>query len=507
MKRRVFSLILIALMLVTVCLTSVGCNGKGDESSNNGATTEGGFFGFEIPEGVDYSGRTVRVLTTSTAQGKSTHQIKPENNPLYSAENASAVMNTAAECTRLVEEQLGITVEEEVVYTWSRYGGDMYKRMQQDAMSGTGDYLFAMPCTIEAGMLSIEGLLYDLNEVPYIDLTREWWSQSFNEAVTIDGKTYFAIGDIGTVNKDATFFVAFNKKMIESNGIVEKYGYSTLYEMVDDMAWTQDVYFEMAKSVYQDLNNNNVCDPGDINGIAGQNGAIYNMLTGAGEKIVDLDEDGYPMLAVNNERAIKIINNAQEYFKDPQSGFIAADDYFDKSQTPVPDVIVPEFKADRLLFFMDAILNLDNIRDMESDFGVLPCPLYDDDQENYVSQIGCWSANCIVVPTYVPEADLELAGIFIEALSAVSNDMLTPVYYEQTLQYQIARDEDSMRMLDIIFSTRTCELAEIYNLDVFRTVTGMITAQQGTFVSALDAVEEKTEVRLAEIVDSYKNNG
>lgn len=508
MKKRVISLLLITLMTATLCLSAVGCDGKNDDGSKDALSTgDEGFFGLELPEDVDYSGKTVRVLTTATAQGIGTHQIQPESNSMYSSENASAVLNTAAECTRLVEEQLGITVEEEVIYTWSRYGGDMYKKMQQDALSGGGDYLIAMPCTIEAGMLSIEGLLYDLNKVPNIDLSREWWCQAFNEAVTVDGKCYFAIGDIGTVNKDATFFVAFNKKMVEANGIAESYGYDSLYAMVDDMAWTQDVMYEMAKSVYQDLNGNNICDAGDVNGLAGQDGAIYNMLTGADEKIVDLDEDGFPMLAVNNERAIKVINDAQEYFKDPQSGFISANDYFGQSQVPVADVIVPEFKADRLLFFMDAILNLDNIRDMESDFGVLPCPMYDDDQDNYVSQIGCWSANCIVVPSYVQESDLELAGLFIEALSAVSHAKLTPVYYEQTLQYQIARDDDSMRMLDIIFATRTCELAEIYNLDVFRTVQDMLKAQQGTFVSALDAVEEKTEARLEEIVESYKNNG
>ena len=106
--------------------------------------------------------------------------------------------------------------------------------------------------------------------------------------------------------------------------------------------------------------------------------------------------------------------------QDPAVGFICADDYFNLSSVPVSEVIVPEFKADRCLFFMNAILNLELIRDMESDFGVIPCPLYDSTQDNYNSNVGAWSCNAICIPTAVDEADLEMAGHIISALSAAS---------------------------------------------------------------------------------------
>ena len=511
MTKRIFSLFL-ALVLATLCFAVTGCESEtdatvslGDDNSDASAevSEEGRFYGLDIPESLDFGGKTVRVLTTGTAARPTTHQIQPNNNDQYSEENTNAVLTACEECTRLVEQELGITVEEEMIYTWSRYGGEMYKRIQTDAMSFNGDYIFAMPCSIEASMLSVDGLLYDLNDVPHIDLSREWWCHEFNEGVTVDGCTYFAISDIGTVSKQATLFVAFNKKMAESNRLAEKYGYSSLYDMVDNKAWTQDVMYEMAKSVYQDVNGNNKCDLGDVNGLAGQDGAVYNFLTAAGEQIISI-EDGFPKLTVYNERAINVITKAQEYLQDPQSGFISANDYFNVSTVPVRDAIVPEFKADRLLFFMDAIMNLDLIRDMESDFGVLPTPLYDEHQEGYSSQIGCWSTNCIVVPTFVTGENLELAGYFIEALSAVSNKKLNPVYYEQTLQYQISRDDDSMRMLDIIFDARTCELAEIFHLEIYDTVCGMLKKPVGTFASEYDAIDEKTNEAIDEIVASYK---
>ncbi len=509
MPKRIFALALSVLLLICVCLPMTGCDDekKPDKENESKTAIDSGFFGLEIPDDVDFGGKTVRVLTTSTSQTASTFQIQPESNSMYSADKASAVIATALECIRSVEEALNIVVEEEVVYTSNRYGGEMYQRIQKDAMSNVGDYVFAMPCAIESSMLSIDGLLYDLNDVPHIDLSREWWCQEFNDSVTINGSTFFAISDIGTVSKDATLFIAFNKKMADSYQLSQKYGYESLYAMVDDRAWTQDRMFEMARTVYQDTNGNNVCDKGDVNGLAGQDGVIYNLLTGAGEKIVGLDGDGYPVINVDRERAITVIGKSQENLKNPQSGFISANDYFSECQWPVKDVIVPEFKADRCLFFMDAILNLDLIRDMESDFGVLPVPLYDKNQEGYKSQIGCWSTNCIVVPTFVTGEDLEIAGYLIESLSAVSNKKLNPVYYEQTLQYQIARDDDSMRMLDIIFSSRTCELAEVYDLEIYDTVCGMLKKSTGTFASELQAVKELTEYALEDIINEYKKQG
>ena len=63
-----------------------------------------------------------------------------------------------------------------------------------------------------------------------------------------------------------------------------------------------------------------------------------------------------------------------------------------------------------------------------------------------------------------------------------------------------------MRMLDIIFNTRTCELAEIYHLGIYDTVCGMLKAKPDTFASAYEAVKDKTQKRLDEIVDAYKGS-
>ena len=503
MKKRYVALILLLIMVVAVFAS---CNVGGSETSNvSENSVDDSFFGLDLPEDLYYGGsKTVKVLTTSTNDDWS-YQIQPSSNPNYSAESVSAIVSAAAERTRIVEEKLGIVIEEQVIYTSNRYGGEMYQRIITDMSMGGSDYLICMPASTEAAMLSTEGVLLDLASLDTLDITNEWWSQSFNQRVAIAGSVYFTIGDMGYVNKNATLFVAFNKNMVEENHLAEDYGYSTLYEMVDDGAWTQDVMFAMSKAVYQDLNQNNKPDVGDILGFAQQDGVIACLLSGAGETIVSPDADGYPALTVKNERVISLISDAQDFLQDPMSGFISANDYYNVSGVPVSDVIVPEFKANRLLFLMEAVLNLPLLRDMENDFGVLPTPKYDAEQEDYYSRIGGWSCDTVCIPAFVDGEDLELAGYVLDALGAASRANLNNVYYEQTLQYQISRDDESMRMLDIIFESRIPDTCEIYRWGkMYDTVIGMYKASKDSFVSAYEAAEAETLAEIEQTVEIFK---
>ena len=489
----------ISFLLLTVLSVSAfaACGNTGNDTSDVSFdnSVDEGFYGYQIPEGVNYDGTVVRVLTLGS------YQIKPEDNPEYSAEKMSAVLTAASECTRRVEQLLNVEVEEEAIVTGSRYGGPFYKRVVNDAISDTADYLFVMPALTEAAMLACDGLLYDMNTL--VDLSNPWWCKEFNDAVTITGKTYFAAGDITTVSVASTMFVVFNKDMERQYGLAKKYGYNTLYEMVDAKAWTQDVMFEMAKTVYVDSNGNNKSDPDDIVGISAQHNVVYWLLRSGGIKVCTLDDEGNPTLNVNNERALSLIYNAQEYCQDPVSGLVIADEYKDVEGAPT----VEAFIDGRGLFFFNALSALDTIRTMKNDFGVLPCPMYDDTQDNYTCNVGAWTSNCVAVPTSVHEEDLPLATHFIEALGAVSHELLTPTYFEQTLQYQISRDDESMRMLELINNNRAPDLSEMYRWGgLMQTIADMRTKPLGTFVSAYDAIDEQTIIEIETTIETFMMN-
>ena len=51
-------------------------------------------------------------------------------------------------------------------------------------------------------------------------------------------------------------------------------------------------------------------------------------------------------------------------------------------------------------------------------------------------------------------SDLERTGIILEALARESSDTVIPAYYDVTLKNKLLRDDDSVKMLDIIFGNR-----------------------------------------------------
>ena len=53
-----------------------------------------------------------------------------------------------------------------------------------------GKYMLILAVLLGALWLLTGGLLYDWNELPYVDLDREYWNQSINENLNLYGKQY-----------------------------------------------------------------------------------------------------------------------------------------------------------------------------------------------------------------------------------------------------------------------------------------------------------------------------
>ncbi len=506
MKKRIISAVLLVSLLLTLC-ACVGAE-AGGESGGTTSAQDGSFFGYEPKNKGGYGGKTVNFMT-HYANESYNMQIDPYSREEFDETKASTVISAVAERTKLVEEALDVDIKETVVVSSKRTGGgEAYDAVIMDIQGGLNEYDVIMPCLRDAALLAQDGKLIDLNKLEGLDLTNEWWSQRFNQDTAIDGKVFFTIGDIGYVNKDATMFVAFNKEMVEEQRLMEGTGYKSLYEMVDNKTWTQDVLFRMAKAVYIDSNENNKCDPGDINGIAGQSALVQWMLFASGERIATLDSEKLPIISLYNPRSVNIVDKTQEYISDPKNGYLSANDYFNLSNVPVMDVTVPEFVGGRCLFFIDAVLNMENLRGMKQNFGVLPMPMFDDTQDGYSSAISYWTSDglCIHNGFTGDTARLAMIADVLEAMGAASRARLVPAYYTQTLQTQISRDQESERMLDIIFAGRTVELADVYDWGKLSTmVVELHSAPQGSFGSSYDSIKDSAQTEIQETIDKYKS--
>jgi len=127
-----------------------------------------------------------------------------------------------------------------------------------------------------------------------------------------------------------------------------------------------------------------------------------------------------------------------------------------------PDTIEEMFANDQVLFYSRYLCIIKKYRDMETDFGILPYPKYDEAQKDYYSSVSPYGCSFVCVPVVVENP--EMTGAVLEYMACESRDIVTPAYYDVTLQGKILRDEESTEMLDIILSSRVFDLGWYYEI-------------------------------------------
>ena len=86
------------------------------------------------------------------------------------------------------------------------------------------------------------------------------------------------------------------------------------------------------------------------------------------------------------------------------------------------------------------------LRDMDDDFGVIPYPKFDENDEYSTAING--AAPLVIIPVSV--SDVNRTGAITEALAAYGHRDVIPAFYEKSLKSKYARDEESEEMMDLI---------------------------------------------------------
>lgn len=361
-----------------------------------------------------------------------------------------------------VEEQNGEPVNDAVyirnVYLEETYNikikefqaTDPGNQAKKSISAGSNDYQVVMANTSETATLASQNLLYNLHEIPNMDLTKPWWDQRSVTQLSIGGKLYFCTGDLSIMANDATWIQMFNKKMIVD------YSLESPYDLVNNGKWTIDKMVEMGRAVASDIDGDGTMK-WDIDqyGFVTHESSCEGFFFGSGCNIIAKDENDLPYLNMSNERVITVIERATPMISDKTlvvNGSVQA-------LAPVAQM-QPVFESGRSLFYGEVMQCIIRLRAMEIDFGVIPFPKLDEDQAEYNHFIHL-TACMLSVPLSNPDTDK--TGILLEAMAAKSKYTLQKAYYDVCLEGKFMRDEESTGMLDIILKTRNYDIGYIYN--------------------------------------------
>ena len=207
-----------------------------------------------------------------------------------------------------------------------------------------------------------------------------------------------------------------------------------------------------AEKVTADMDGDDTIDSGeDMYGISGGKGDLpFFLYTGASRKFAEVDEYGYLRLNFGEEIDITV-------WQDILDNVLYTDFYYDGN---VNTSKLPEkynvFETDHVLFFAHLVKHVLDLRDMSSDYGVLPVPKYDESQEDYASLVWMHHDCVLGIPLSATTNPITLDALttVLEHMSYISYYDVYPIFYDTIILGKSARDEQSKEMLQRIFHTR-----------------------------------------------------
>ena len=339
--------------------------------------------------------------------------------------------------------------------------------------------------------LATEGLLLDLKTVPWMDLSQPWWDQRANENLIIAGKLFITTGDIAILDNECTMCLFFNKAMVRDHNL------ESPYELVREHRFTLDKLKEMAETVTRDADGDGEMTVNDVWGLTIAFNAPISFYFGAGERIVDRNDEGKLDFCLGSPRSVDVFDKLMQVCLDDK--MLTAHNVGNTSY----GVTLPAFSEERAMIVTWALTSISDLREVEFEFGLLPYPLYDEAQEEYNNLISTGLVSSVSIP--VTCSDTEMTGAALEAMACGSVSTLTAAYYDNALKNRYARDEESGEMLDLIFATRVYDLGYIFDWGTSGSLIGSLyNAKSTNFASMWAKFEKKARKELEKSLEVFE---
>ncbi len=433
-----------------------------------------------LPE-YDFEGRPFNILTKA---GWTDDWFESS---IYTEEQNGEVLNDAVYERNLYINETYNTTITEIAGLSGSFQGDV----QNAVTAGDPTYDVVMPPQGTAGSLGINGQLLDLNEVEHLNFEQKWWDSRSIDGLSIANKLFMVSGDISTLNSDATWCTMINLQVLEDFGFEKPYTY------VANNKWTFDTYKTLCAGASIDLDGDGDFDSADSIANLTQNENATAMVICFGFNMLEKDEEDIPHFTMEgNERLYEVLTSLSDFMLDETVSL----NYHNYGSEGYHLLTTKMFQENRGLFWITNLQMVIRLREMETDFGIAPCPKYDDTQETYSNVV--WSVgsySCIPLSAGSPKE----SGLILEAMAAKSREVLRPAYYETALSMKYLRDKESIEMLDLVIDNRTYDLELAFGFGVSNAVNSIVlngAEPASTFASQKKAITKLLEKNIEKLL-------
>lgn len=369
--------------------------------------------------------------------------------------------------------------------------------------TGDATYDAIVEASMNLSSLMFENYLYNLYDLPNLDLTKSWWDQGAVNDLTFDGALYIVTGDMVKMSYCGSAVVYYNKTIAAEEEVED------LYQLVRDGKWTFDKMLEIAIAVTKDLDGDQIVSNSNTDrvGISFGNKNHMAFFYGANQKIATVEGDDIK-LTMYTERS----NEVAQWLANIRARTDGV--YVNDDSAPYAEPAIHSFAQVRMNFVDDRVMftvqtlntaSGDDFMAMEEPgFGILPLPKYNEEQANYHTFVP-YDMHVLAVPNYVE--DPARTGAILEAICAYSTFTTKKAAYDDILMTRESRSEENEEMItDYIQPGRVFDLGYIFDWGSCRTLLlNSVDKGTNTFKSRYDADEDKIYSRIESTLETIRN--
>ncbi len=347
----------------------------------------------------------------------------------------------------------------------------------------TGDgYDLTIIMAKSAAQAATQNLLRNLKDMVYLDLTHEAYDQNSINELSVEDKLYFLSGDMNVSTMEVAGLSIVNLEFYERivDTIVEDFGndtsYSDIYNIVKANKWTMDTMMKIAGHANVDLNEdldssglraspidydgNDTHKSGDSVGYFQYYNSTLWYFYASGGRISTKTENGLHEMTIGSDHAQTLYDYLYENFNR-------------KVKVPwIPHDASAVLNANFLtgdVLFMDVSLfeiRTELYANADFEYGILPNPVLEEGME-YKSLVffNNW-AHLWAIPSMLGTQNEEYSQRLMQALTAYSaagiEDSTMYAYYDRTICWTAAKDNDSREVMDTIRTSMVYDLALLY---------------------------------------------